>query len=324
MRISVPKKIGDSLIRIWFGENPWTLGPLKIIHNRHNVLERPDTCVNASRSGFCVASLFRVIAGVFDNSFVRMSSTVGATVPSAMTTVRPTGFFSLPRELRDHIYKDFLYTPSDVPATPRDTGLRFEEECPSIGAEYKILHALDPRPHAYAFPLLHSSRQIRSEVHQILSDAKTSRDLPCKLDCMLGLRNMLLTWTLFPCWPQNMRHLEIKFRPREHWSMLRHHLIFHSVLKLLNLLLSRGPQLGNPRSSRRADFHLETVTLEITSLEDVHDEAIEDVELQMLNTIELIMNVIIIVSPAKWHIDRFVCRVGKLERIKETDIWSLN
>lgn len=225
----------------------------------------------------------------------------------------PTSFFSLPRELRDRIYNDFLYTPSDAPATPPDAGLRFKEEWQLPFISFNIFHTLDPRPHAYAFPLLHCNRQIRSEVQQMLSHAKASRDLACKLDCMLDFRNMFPTWTLCPCWPQNMRHLEIKFRLCNDWARANGCLLIYPAFRILNLLFNHGPQLGYSSSFRSADFHLKTLTLEI-----VCDEHVEAINVQMLNCITSTVDSIVGSSHVKWQIDRFVFRAGSLERIKET------
>ena len=226
----------------------------------------------------------------------------------------PTRFFSLPRELRDCIYEYFLHTPSDPPAALQDAGL---EECRWNKSDLNIFHALDPRPHAHAFPLLHCNRQIRSEVHQSLSHAKTSQDLPCKLDCMLYPHNMFSTWTLCPCWPQNMRHLEIKFRLYRDLHRLPYYSIIYPIFRLLNLLFNHGPQLGYSRSFRTADFHLETLTIEIAYLDPVYDEDIEDRDRQNLAYIDKIVDVIISCSPVTRQIARFVLRAGSFEKVME-------
>ena len=152
----------------------------------------------------------------------------------------------------------------------------------------------------------------------MLSHANASQDLASKLDCMLDLRNMFPTWILYPCWPQDMRHLEIKLRLDKEWRRLKCCLIIYPVFRLLNLLLNHGPQLGYSRSFRSADFHLETLTLELACLEHVDDEDIEDTNLQMLDSIESTIDSILRSSPVEWQVDRFVFRVGSFERTKET------
>ncbi|KAG6993858.1 hypothetical protein G7Y79_00050g085950 [Physcia stellaris] len=183
-----------------------------------------------------------------------------------MTT---TTFFSLPRELRDCVYKHVIYTPCRPPATPRHAGLRLHESRNPSGKDWDdhhILYPLDARPDAYIMPLLQCNRQIRREVHEALSRAKAHSDGSCKLDLMFGRCTLVPTWVGLPFWPDSIRHLEIGIR------IFDRYITPNLFARVFNLLMHHGPQFGYSNLQQGAGLHLETLTIKIAFDEGVQPE----------------------------------------------------
>lgn len=186
--------------------------------------------------------------------------------PAPTVTMTTTAFFSLPRELRDCVYKHFIYTPCKRPTTSRDAGLRLHKRCNSPAKDCHILYPLDARLDAYIMPLLQCNGQIRREVHEALSRAKAHSDGSCQLDLMFGRRTLVPTWVGSSFWPERIRHLEISIRIFDRFFTP------DLFVRVFNQLMHHGPQFSHSNLQQGTKIHLETLAIKIAFDEGVQPE----------------------------------------------------
>ena len=204
----------------------------------------------------------------FADPIPKCLSLISVQKAASTATMKTTTFFSLPRELRDCVYKHYIYAPCKPPATPRHAGLRLHEDCDSSGIDWKerhILYPLDARPDAYIIPLLQCNWQVRREVNEALSRAKAHNDGDgsCKLDLMFARKTLVPTWIGFPSWPEHIRRLEISIRIFDRYNTA------DLFARVFNLLMHHGPQFGYSNLQQGTTLHLETLTIKITFDEGV-------------------------------------------------------
>ena len=198
----------------------------------------------------------------FADPIPKCLSLISVQKAASTATMKTTTFFSLPRELRDCVYKHYIYAPCKPPATPRHAGLRLHEDCDSSGIDWKerhILYPLDARPDAYIIPLLQCNWQVRREVNEALSRAKAHNDGDgsCKLDLMFARKTLVPTWIGFPSWPEHIRRLEISIR------IFDHYITADLFARIFNLLMHHGPQFGYSNLHQETNLHLQTLTIKI-------------------------------------------------------------
>lgn len=144
----------------------------------------------------------------------------------------------LPREVRNEIYDLLFQSSNHRPVSPEEAGPRFKN--------IRVHYSLDPQCPANYAPLLHCSRQLRSEVLELL---ESKQDGVYGLDCMLKGDSVWPTWVTFPGLARNMRHIEMDLRLfgirdgcRQFWGDGGPGMAFTPLFQLLNRFIHHGPQ----------------------------------------------------------------------------------
>lgn len=127
----------------------------------------------------------------------------------------PASLLNLPRELRDLIYTHVL----DDELPPPQTEAELQDHRPSLD-EQRLPVNLGDVPISYAFPvritatpLLLASRQIHSEVQDIIGHATHTKRLRYKLDCLVLQEEAIhLTWLRVPTLAPHVAVLEVGLR----------------------------------------------------------------------------------------------------------------
>ena len=121
---------------------------------------------------------------------------------------RPS-LLSIPREIRNIIYKELLYIRTVIPPSPSDPGLRVTE--PLKGICYIGLSSERFPAHSH-INLLLCNHQLSAEFLEFLDTANRVWEY-AKLDCMATNSGVWPTWTIFPAGrAPKIRNLDIDLR----------------------------------------------------------------------------------------------------------------
>ncbi|MCJ1259611.1 hypothetical protein MMC24_007450 [Lignoscripta atroalba] len=122
-------------------------------------------------------------------------------------------FLTLPRELRDRVYKNVLEAEIQRPASPNEsTSARLEFRVhPLIGGA--ILYERKPVDIA-CLGLLYCNRQISSETQEAiaLKNKAHAEGVTYKLDCMVRYQHLTPTWLSLPAPPRYLQNIKVDVR----------------------------------------------------------------------------------------------------------------
>ncbi|KAL8997493.1 MAG: hypothetical protein Q9169_003273 [Polycauliona sp. 2 TL-2023] len=177
---------------------------------------------------------------------------------------------TLPREIRDEIYTVLLDTPKSPPASPAETGLRYQEAVDEIVFRHRCIFY--PPLAAYKRPtsaLSQCNRQTRHEIADFTTSTYFSRGETCELDVKLKSCMLWPTWTKLIHSPTKMEHLKVDLRLFDitrsnglFWGSGGPGLTFVVLFRLLNRLLHHGPRfLYDNGDNQNVEIH--TLTLNI-------------------------------------------------------------
>ena len=163
---------------------------------------------------------------------------------SAMAPSNSPSLLSIPREIRDLIYKELLYIPIITPPSPSDPGLRFHEP---FKGDYYFKLSSERFPTHFHLNLLLCNHQLHTEFLEFLDTTHSVWEY-AKLDCMTEGLDMWPTWTICPAdRSPKIRNLDIDLRV---WNMgplyarlLPPSISWYAFSRLLHRLLKYGPML---------------------------------------------------------------------------------
>lgn len=191
---------------------------------------------------------------------------------------------SIPREIRDLIYKELLCIPIITPPSPSDPGLRFHE--PFKGDYYFKLSSERFPTHSH-LNLLLCNHQLHTEFLEFLDTTHSVWEY-AKLDCMTEGLDMWPTWTICPAdRSPKIRNLDIDLRV---WNMgplyarlLPPSISWYAFSRLLHRLLKYGPTLRFTGHGANM-ISVDTISIQILpqAPDEEHSEYDEDSELEKI------------------------------------------
>ncbi|KAL8995628.1 MAG: hypothetical protein Q9169_004671 [Polycauliona sp. 2 TL-2023] len=159
-------------------------------------------------------------------------------------------FFKLPREIRDEVYTLVLNDPVAPPLSPHNAGVRYkeniDEECGfDRGA---VFYPLPTNRFGFTFALSCCNRQLRQEVHDLVTKPHLPKSVTYKLDVMLQGYRLWPTW-IAPCYPAttidrlqiDLRLFDVLYGGQSFWGCGGPGAAYVVLFRALNRLLHHGP-----------------------------------------------------------------------------------
>lgn len=193
----------------------------------------------------------------------------------------PTGFLSLPREIRDHIYHDALQlqSKSKPPECPEKAGPRWEVYTAQAWGYYFPLE-LSP-PGSYQ-GLTTCNRQIRIEAQELVT---RNACLDIMIENYRTERTQVRvwpTWTLHPDYIKHIRELQVEIRLFKQFRFHRkfggapYDFITTALMGILNRFFHHGPDFIC-KTPLKPEIHVDTLTIRLSGGVDQLSRDVADI-----------------------------------------------